>query len=439
MASRRLTQRFVETVKPTDRDAFYWHTARIRQGARLGLKVTPTGKRTFVIQYRAIGGAADVARRLTLGATTLRDAETEARRLFRESQDPAGARREARMAERMADAIPLFLADLAGKKKPRTVYEWTRILGGSLDGRAHQGYVRDLYKLRVGDVSESTLATIQRRVWNGPSGKRPVMANRVIAVLSAFFSWCETQRLRPRGTNPARALSRYPERPMERFLTVEEAQRLSATLRLAETEGLMPASRLRRRSSDSSTRKHRPTSADRPRIADPIAVAALRFLVFSGYREQEALSLRWDSIDFDRGIVTLADTKSAKSARPLNGEMIAILKSQPRVSEYVFPGAIPGSPRREIKRLWYAVREAAQLDGVRLHDLRHTVASFAASGGASLLLIGAILGHKSTQSTRRYSHLFEAAQREAADRMAGDLRAAMDGRTTVVTPLRGRR
>jgi integrase len=182
--------------------------------------------------------------------------------------------------------------------------------------------------------------------------------------------------------------------------------------------------------------KHRPKSADVPRRADPTAVAAIRFLMLTGFREQEALSLRWYAIDSARGVVTLADTKTGKSRRPFGAAVRDLLAALPRGGDYVFPGRAPGAPRKELRRVWYAVREAAALEGVRLHDLRHTVASFAASGGASLGMVAVLLGHKNTRTTERYAHLFDAVMSETADRAAGDIHAAMQGEVTPLTPLR---
>lgn len=261
------------------------------------------------------------------------------------------------------------------------------------------------------------------------------MANRVIGALSAFFAWCEARGLRPAGSNPTVGLERFPEVERERFLSAEELGRLSAALRTAETVGLMPAKRLRKASTNDGKKKHRPKKADLPRVADPVAVAAIRFLVFSAFREQEALSLRWDAVDFDRSAVLLGDSKTGKSARPLGAPALDVLASLAREGEFVFPGAVPGQPRKEVKRLWYAAREAAGLGDVRLHDLRHTMASFAVSGGASLPLVAALLGHKDTKSTQRYAHLFDEAKRATADRAAGDIHAAMQGQSTEVRSL----
>src|SRR5690606_350859 len=117
-----------------------------------------------------------------------------------------------------------------------------------------------------------------------------------------------------------------------------------------------------------------------------------------------------------RGSVTLEDTKAGRSVRPIPAPALELISAQPRLegSEYVFPGRIAGRPLQEIQRLWYAVRHAANLNSVRLHDLRHSVASMAAAQGFSIFLIGKLLGHLDSRSTARYAHLADDARKAMA-------------------------
>ena len=105
----------------------------------------------------------------------------------------------------------------------------------------------------------------------------------------------------------------------------------------------------------------------------------------------------------------------------------AHITSLPRESgsPYVFPGRVPGQPLRELQRLWYAVRHAAGLEGVRLHDLRHSVASIAGAQGFSLFLIGKLLGHKDQRSTARYTHLSDDARKTMADSVGQEIQRAL--------------
>jgi integrase len=286
---------------------------------------------------------------------------------------------------------------------------------------------------RAADLTTADLARLHSSMRD-----RPYMANRVLAALGAFCSWCELHGHRSRHSNPAPDVEPYAEHARERFLSGEEMARLGAALTLAETVGVPPAPSRRRKPKKGKTAKHRPKSADTVRPANPFAIACLRFLLLSGWREAEARTLRWDALDTARGHAILADTKTGRSIRPLGASVFAFLDELPRLedSPYVFPGAEPGQSIVNLTRTWEAVRLAAKLSDVRLHDLRHTAASVAAAGGLSLPLIGALLGHRNPSTTQKYAHLADDPRRLAADRMAGDVAAALAGTATPVTPLR---
>lgn len=135
-------------------------------------------------------------------------------------------------------------------------------------------------------------------------------------------------------------------------------------------------------------------------------------LVLSGWREKEALTLRWTDVDTEHGVATLPSTKTGKSHRPIGAPALALIDALPRLKggPFVFPGAKEKQPLREIRRVWYAARHAAALDEVRLHDLRHTFASFGVGSGHSLFLTGALLGHVNPWTTKNYAHLSDDAR-----------------------------
>lgn len=132
-------------------------------------------------------------------------------------------------------------------------------------------------------------------------------------------------------------------------------------------------------------------------------------------------------MDLERGYLRFADTKTGKGNRPLGTAAAAIIQALPRLddSSYVFPGAKPNAPLREIRRVWYAVRYAAKLQDLRLHDLRHAFASVPASSGESMLVIQHLLGHVRIGTTERYAHLGADPVRRAADKAAGEIASWM--------------
>jgi integrase len=143
--------------------------------------------------------------------------------------------------------------------------------------------------------------------------------------------------------------------------------------------------------------------------------------VLTGFREREALNLRWDELDLTSGMATLRDTKTGRSERHLGDAALALLMKlhAHRCSPYVFPGRSPERPLQEINRVWYAVRHAAGLDGVRLHDIRHTYASLLVNSGSSLPITGRVLGHRNPATTARYAHFADTTVHAAANLASG--------------------
>ena len=138
--------------------------------------------------------------------------------------------------------------------------------------------------------------------------------------------------------------------------------------------------------------------------------------------------MRWDEVDFDRGVIRLGHdrAKAGKRDVPLSAAALVVLDSIPREdgNPHVFCGA-DGNPRSDLKRPWAAVTAHAQLTGLRIHDLRHTGASVGAGAGLSLHTIGGLLGHRTAASTGRYAHLDANPLRRAADTVAAHLQAVM--------------
>jgi integrase len=134
------------------------------------------------------------------------------------------------------------------------------------------------------------------------------------------------------------------------------------------------------------------------------------------------------------GRATLPDTKSGESVRTLGAPALAVLEAQQEVKDnpYVFPGRSPEKRVVELQRLWYAARHHAGLADVRLHDLRHSVASVAGGHGYSLFLIGKLLGHRDSRSTERYAHLADDARKAVADGVGEAIRSAIDSKPAVV-------
>jgi integrase len=138
----------------------------------------------------------------------------------------------------------------------------------------------------------------------------------------------------------------------------------------------------------------------------------------------------------ERGCLFLPDSKSGRKTVILNAPALAVLSALERFGPYVVPGDDLQQPRHDLKRPWDAVTSCAGLTGVRLHDLRHTYASFGAGGGLGLPIIGRLLGHAHAATTARYAHLDNDPLRCASEAIAGRIAAALDGkREGSVVPL----
>ena len=156
----------------------------------------------------------------------------------------------------------------------------------------------------------------------------------------------------------------------------------------------------------------------------------MRLLLLTGCRLNEILSLAWSEVDLECAVLHLKDAKAGPRDVPLGGAAIALLAACDRDSEWVIPSrSIKGRRLVNLSMFWHNdVISAAKLEGVRLHDLRHTVGSVGAGAGLSMLMIGNVLGHKQVSTTERYSHLARGPLHDAADRISGEIAAALDGK-----------
>lgn len=400
----------------------------------LQARVNRNGTITFSLMFRTKGGRTNSkVRRLKigrLGEITLDEARTRARDARKAAFDGADPTTEQKRRPTVAELSSAYLQRCDDDLKASSAKEYRRLWKVEIAPIFGTKFVDEITPMQVAEW---------HRRFNSPKSerRRPYVGNRALAVLNAFFTWCEKEaQAVKRGTNPASDVKPFPERKRERFLTSDELERVGAALSAAALCGLPTAPAMARKSRGiSDARKSRMTGKKRGPYktqpaqhfpasmtvepASPIAVSALRFLMLTGWRVSEVLALEWSEIDRQRRYATLTDTKTGRSVRSLGDHALAVLDSMPR-----FKGELRVFPVSSIERLWQAVRHAAGIPDVRLHDLRHTFASVAASERASLPIIGKLLGHRDTASTARYAHLMdEAVQRVASDtsRTVGNL------------------
>ena len=249
---------------------------------------------------------------------------------------------------------------------------------------------------------------------------KPATANRVLAKISALYRWAGRNGLVAEECNPAQGIGRYSERKRERFLSVNELDRLGAAIREAETLGIPWVV-----DEANPKAKHVPKAERRQTPLSPQAAAALRLLLFTGARLREIINLRWEWVDFDRAALFLPDSKSGRKTIYLNAPALAVLEGLPRTSDFVFPGNAGDRPRWDLKRPWDGIRRMAGLGDLRLHDLRHSYASFGVGGGLGLPVLARLLGHSQVATTQRYAHLGDDPIRRASERIGKRIQEAM--------------
>ena len=153
--------------------------------------------------------------------------------------------------------------------------------------------------------------------------------------------------------------------------------------------------------------------------------AALRLLMLTGCRLMEVLTLRWDDVDRRAGELRLRHAKTGARMVPLTPTAAAVLSGIGRVpgSPWVFPGGKPGNHVAQLTTYWKWMRKRAELEDVRIHDLRHSFASRALALGEGLTMIGRLLGHTDVGSTARYAHLARDTEKVSAAKVGGSIEA----------------
>jgi integrase len=171
---------------------------------------------------------------------------------------------------------------------------------------------------------------------------------------------------------------------------------------------------------------HRPVKPENQReVFTRDVTAAIRLLMFTGCRLREILRLRWEDVDFERGVLNLPDSKTGRKKVLVPGPAIAILDQLERCGEYVIAGKEADKPRADLNRPWRRITQHAKLEGLRLHDLRHSYASVGAASGMGLVALGKLLGHSSPSTTQRYAHLADDPLRRASEHIANVIASAL--------------
>jgi integrase len=411
MADLRITKRVVDSLRPRTTEFTVWDGKM----PGFGVRVRPTGAMSYIVVYRAGSGRGAPVRRYTIasvGKIAPESARNRAQALLgsvAHGHDPVGEKATERGVPTIAELADRFMAEhVEPKRRPTTTAFYRHILGKTV--RPELGVAK------ADKVTRAQIAKLHAKLRN-----TPFQANRVLAVVGSMYAFAGRIGAVPEGTNPTRKIEKFREDRRERFLSTEELERLGAAIRKSETTGIKWNVDETKTTSKHVSKKNQRT------IIGPHAAAALRLLLFTGCRLREILHLKWEQVDFERGLLFLPESKTGKKTVILNAPALAVLNTLPRVGRFVVAGDDPERPRTDLKRPWAMVTREASLEGLRIHDLRHSFASFGVGSGLGLPIIGKLLGHTQASTTHRYAHLDNDPLRRASESIAGRIAAALDG------------
>ena len=365
---KRLSDVAIARLRPRQQEYTVWDS----RVPGLGVRIRPTGARTYVLMQTAHDGP----RRVSLGPVV--------------AMTVAEARRECLTRQAVSDpdrkttpkrAVPLLREFVECEWKQAHFERYkpsTRVGVRSLLAR------RILPAFGSKQLDRITPAAI-RRWFDAFSRTAPSNANHGLALLRQIMNFAvacgEMEKNPTRGIRPNR-------RPgLTRFLSREEIGRLHRILDAQTGESVRPQADI------------------------------IRLLLLTGCRKGEIVRLRWSEVS--HGALLLIDSKTGPRKVPLNTQARRIIVRQPRgESPFVFPSPLGRDrPRSNGLRLWYRVRREAGIEDVRLHDLRHTHASHAVMNGVPVPVVSRMLGHSNVSMTLRYAHLADRDIEAAAERV----------------------
>jgi integrase len=395
----KITVRVIERMKPGD---------RISDTEVPGFECRryPTGRVSFFCYHRTRDGQ---QRRPKLGNYPVllpEHARQHAREMLADAykgHDPSLDRQRRREAPTMNELFDRYLAEhVELHNKPSTRDEMERIV---------QKRLRPEFGSRK--VPAVTREEIQR--FHHALRETKTEANRALAALSKAFSLASrVWNMRP--DNPCLGIRRYPETRRERFLSDEELGRLGAALDAAVTQGTAAAS----------------------------VVAVIRLLLYTGCRLGEVVPLRWEHVDLAEGAIHLPDAKTGARTVALSQPAKTVLTGQTRARDvpWVFtrPGTVEPISIWMVEAAWQTLRASAKLQDARLHDLRHTFATYGSHTGANAFLLQHALGHKTLEMTRRYVSRATAPLRPLVDSVGSRIENALSGNCarSLAAPLKDR-
>lgn len=409
----KLIKRNIDAIETPEKDLYIFDDDL----AGFGLRVYPTGRKVFFAQYRVGGGRGSRQRRFSLGVfgkITADEARTKAKDVLARAhlgEDMADERDKVRASQTVGQLIDAWSIDGAlinrrtgAPRKQSNInnevalanHHIRRLLGSRTVDSLVKG---DIQRLRTQIATGETKAKRKgrRRGLIKVTGGQGT-AVRAVRLFSSILSYAVDGGIIER--NPALGIRLPASGRRHRYLSPEEVRRLGEVL-------------------------------NREAASETAATAAIiiKLLILTGARRSEIEALKWSEVDFRFGMLRKETSKTGAKIIPLARAALLILEEQRQWTagneQWVFPGAKGGGPFDGLGKEWTKVRKLAGIPDVRIHDLRHTFASFGAGGGVGLPLIGGILGHSQASTTQRYAHLADTPLRAAANVIGSEIAAAL--------------
>ncbi|MGD9883137.1 MAG: tyrosine-type recombinase/integrase [Reyranella sp.] len=382
MPRLKLTKTVVDSAQPKK------EPYELRDAAIPGflLKVTPTGRKVFMVAYVANNGQRRKPAIGRFGEVTVEQARAIAQDWLadvRKGKDPSAEKSFARRAPTVKELFERFITDYSEpRNKPSTV-------------EANRGYGRlyiipHLGQTKVSDVTRADISGLMKKMSTFPTN-----ANRVLSAVRKMFNMAEVWGMRADGSNPCRHVPKFPERGKTRLITDAELKRLYAYLLKAEAEGL----------------EH------------PFILLAVRLQFEFAARMSEILKLEWAWVDLDNRRVEWPDSKTGGMSKPMSAEAIRLLATAPRLenSSYVCPSIFdPLQPmsKHTYYKGWRRILGRAGLPHIGTHGIRHRSATDIANSGIPVKVGMALTAHKTVTMFMRYVHTEDDPVRAAADAVA---------------------
>lgn len=359
-------------------------------------KVTPTGRKVFMLQYRTNSGVRRKPALGQFGELTVEQARSLAQDWLAEVRrggDPGNDKSEARKAPTVKQLCGRFMEDHSKvRNKPSTQaayqYHIDRYITPAFGGK------------KAHEVTRHDIMALMKRM-----EKSPTQANRVLSCLRKMFNLAELWGYRPDGSNPCRHISKYPEKGSTRLITDEQMVKLFAYLDKAEAEGLEHSTYL----------------------------LAIRLQFEFAARMSEILLLQWDWLDLPNSRVVWPDSKTGDMSKPLSMEARRLLENAPRYgkSPYVCPATRnhdkPLSPHAYYNA-WRRILDRAGVPKVGTHGIRHRSATDIANSGIPIKVGMALTAHKTVAMFMRYVHTEDDPVRKAAELVANRRKTVISAR-----------